>query len=380
MKLHEFEASALFAGKGIPVARSAVATSPQEAHRKAEEIGLPVVLKGQVLAGGRGFAGAIQTAESLDQVEKLTEDLLCSEVRGFAVQAVLVAERIDVASEFYVGVTIDGYVGSPVAILSCEGGVSINQVATERPELVATRPISMSKGLPLAEARDMCHEVGIEGHEVTQLASMLTALYRVFRSYDCMVAEINPLVRTTQGRYLALDAKVELDDSGLYRHTDLNLDIEGRIDNPLERRGRKIGVTYVELDGDIGLIASGAGSGMASMDIITQQMRPANFLETGGGITEELLYNVMDLVMRKKGLRGVFINIYGGINPIHEGAKGIGKYMKEHNVSIPVVAKALGNHQEETWEILREHGVHVVTDVSIEKAVDYLAQLLEGTA
>ena len=380
MKLHEFEASALFAGKGIPVARSAVATSPQEAHGKAEEIGLPVVLKGQVLAGGRGFAGAIQTAESLDQVEKLTEDLLCSEVRGFAVQAVLVAERIDVASEFYVGVTIDGYVGSPVAILSCEGGVSINQVATERPELVATRPISMSKGLPLAEARDMCHEVGIEGHEVTQLASMLTALYRVFRSYDCMVAEINPLVRTTQGRYLALDAKVELDDSGLYRHTDLNLDIEGRIDNPLERRGRKIGVTYVELDGDIGLIASGAGSGMASMDIITQQMRPANFLETGGGITEELLYNVMDLVMRKKGLRGVFINIYGGINPIHEGAKGIGKYMKEHNVSIPVVAKALGNHQEETWEILREHGVHVVTDVSIEKAVDYLAQLLEGTA
>jgi succinyl-CoA synthetase beta subunit len=379
LKLHEFEASGLFAGKGIPVARSVVVTSPREARERAEEIGLPVVLKGQVLVGGRGFAGAVQTAESIDQAEKLTEDLLRSEVTGFPVQAVLVAEKIDVASEFYVGITIDGYVGSPVAILSCEGGVSINQVAAERPDLVATRPISISKGLRLPEAREMCREVGMEGHEVTHLAGVLTALYRVFRSYDCLVAEINPLVRTAQGKYLALDAKVELDDSSLYRHADLNLDVEGRIDNPLERRGREIGVTYVELDGDIGLIASGAGSGMASMDIITQRMRPANFLETGGGITQELLYNVMDLVMRKEGLRAVFINIYGGINPIHEGAKGVGKYMEEHNVSIPVVAKALGNYQEETWEIFRKHGVHVVTDVSIEKAVEYLAKLLEGT-
>ncbi|MFO7996409.1 MAG: succinate--CoA ligase subunit beta [Dehalococcoidia bacterium] len=379
MKLHEFEASELFASKGIPVARNAVVTSPQAARDNAEEIGLPVVLKGQVLVGGRGFAGFVQTAESLDQVEKLTEELLGSDVRGFPVQAVLVAEKIDVASEFYVGVTIDGYLGSPVAILSCEGGVSINQIAAEQPELVATRPISISKGLRLMEAREMCREVGMEGDEATHLAGMLTALYRVFRTYDCLVAEINPLVRTARGKYLALDAKVELDDSSLYRHTDLDVDVEGRIDNPLERRGREIGVTYVELDGDIGLIASGAGSGMASMDIIKQRMRPANFLETGGGITEELLYNVMDLVMRKEGLRAVFINIYGGINPIHEGAKGVGRYMKEHNVSIPVVAKALGNYQEETWEIFRKHGVHVVTDVSIEKAIEYLAELVEGT-
>ena len=381
MRLYEFEASRLFARKGIPVPRNAVVTSPQEAREKAEEIGLPVMLKAQVLTGGRGLAGAVQAAESLDQVERGTESLLGSSVRGLSVRQVMVVRKVNVAKELYLGVTIDGYRGTPVAIVSSEGGVSVNQLVMEQPKSVVMKPVSISKGLRLAEAREMCLKVGMEGLEVTQVASILSALYRVFESYDCLVAEINPLARTTQGKHLGLDAKVEIDDSSLYRHTDLNLDFEGRIDNPRERKGREIGVTYVELDGDIGIIASGAGLGMASMDIIKQQkMRPANFLETGGGITAELLYNAMDLVMQKEGLRAVFINLYGGINPIHEGAQGIGKYMKEYNVSIPVVAKALGNRQEETWKIFREHGVHVVTDISTEKAIEYLAGILERTA
>jgi len=380
MRLYEFEASGLFTRKGIPVPRNAVVTSPQEAREKAEEIGLPVMLKAQVLTGGRGFAGAVQAAESLDQVERGTESLLGSSVRGLPVQQVMVAQKVDVTKELYLGITVDGYRGTPIAIVSFEGGVSVNQLVMEQPKSVAMRPVSIRKGLRLTEAREMCLKVGMEGHEVTQVASILTALYRVFESYDCLVAEINPLARTTQGKYLGLDAKVEIDDSSLYRHTDLNLDVEGRIDNPRERKGREIGVAYVELDGDIGLIASGAGLGMASVDIIKQKMQPANFLETGGGITAELLYNAMDLVMQKEGLRAVFINIYGGINPIHEGAKGVGEYIREHNVSIPVVAKALGNRQEETWEIFREHGVQVVTDISTEKAVEYLAGLLEGAA
>jgi len=380
MRLYEFEASGLFARKGIPLPHNAVVTSPQEAREKAESIGLPVMLKAQVLTGGRGLAGAVQAAESLDQVERYTESMLDSSVRGLPVQQIMVAQKVYVVKELYLGVTIDGYHGTPVAIVSSEGGVSVNQLVIEQPKSVAIRPVSISKGLRLMEAREMCLKVGMEGHDVTQIASMLTALYRVFESYDCLVAEINPLARTTQGKYLGLDAKVEIDDSSLYRHADLNLDVEGRIDNPRERKGREIGVTYVELDGDIGLIASGAGLGMASMDIIKQKMKPANFLETGGGITSELLYNAMDLVMHKEGLRAVFINIYGGINPIHEGAKGVGKYMKEHNVRIPVVAKALGNRQEETWEIFREYGVQVVTDISTEKAIEYLAKLLEGAA
>ena len=213
-----------------------------------------------------------------------------------------------------------------------------------------------------------------------RVATIFRSLYDVFSKYDALIAEINPLARTVEGTYLALDSKVEIDDSSLYRHPELQIDLKERISNPLERKGREIGVTYVELDGDIAIIASGAGLGMATVDIIGQRLRPANFLETGGAITADLLYKVMDLVLQKKGVRAVFINVYGGINPIHEGAKGVVRYMQEYGVTIPVVAKALGNRQEETWEIFERHGVHVVTDVSTEKGVERLTQLLEGRA
>jgi succinyl-CoA synthetase beta subunit len=152
--------------------------------------------------------------------------------------------------------------------------------------------------------------------------------------------------------------------------------VKSHIINPLERKGKEIGVSYVELDGDIGIIASGAGLGMASMDIVSGRLKPANFLETGGAITADLLYKVMDLVLQKPGIKALFINVYGGINPIHEGAKGIVKYLQEHHVTIPIVAKALGNHQEETWDIFEKAGVYVIKDVSTEKGIDYIAHIL----
>ena len=380
MRLYEFEGSQLFRREGIPVPDYALATSPEEAREKAQEIGLPVVVKAQVLTGGRYLAGGVRTAQSLDHVEKLANHILGSSIGGLPVQQVMVARRVEVAREFYLGVTADEYHGTPVAILSAEGGVSVNKTAQERPEAVVSRPISIINGLSPSEARQMCREVGLSGKELTHLAGILNALYNVFRNYDALVAEINPLVRTSQGIYIALDAKVEIDNSSLYRHRDLNLSLEERTPNPLERKGREIGVTYVELDGDIAIIASGAGLGMASMDIINRNLQAANFLETGGGISADLLYNVMDLVLQKEGIRAVFINVYGGINPIHEGAKGVVRYMQEHNITIPVVAKALGNHQEETWEIFEKHGVHVVNDVSTEKGIELLARLLEGGA
>ncbi len=380
MRLYEFEASDLFRREGILIPDYALAASSQEAREKAQEVGLPVVVKGQVLSGGRWLAGGVQTAESPDQVEKITHHILGLTIGGFPIKQVMLARKVETAREFYLGVTVDEYRGAPVVILSADGGVSINEVARDHPELVISRHVPITTGLPISEAKLMAREAGLRGKELVQVAGKLNALYRVFRSYDALVAEINPLVRTSKGGYLALDAKVEIDDSSLFRHRDLNLSLDDRIPNPLERQGRQIGVTYVELDGDIAIIASGAGLGMASMDIIGRKLRPANFLETGGAITAELLYKVMDLVLQKEGIRAVFINVYGGINPIHEGAKGVVKYMEEHGVTIPVVAKALGNHQEETWDIFEKHGVHVVTDVSTEKGVDQLAQLLEGGA
>ncbi len=378
MRLYEFEGVELFRREGIPVPDCALASSPEEAEKEAKAIGIPVVLKAQVLTGGRWLAGGVKTAYSLDDVQKASSSIFDSSIRGLPVHRVLVVPSVATVREFYLGITVDDYRGTPLAILSAEGGVSINKIAQEHSEAVATRPVSISRGLEISEARRMCRQVGLSGKDLAEVAGVLSALYRVFRTYDALIAEINPLVRTKEGTYRALDAKVEIDDSSLFRHPELHLDLEGRITNPLERKGREIGVSYLELDGDIAIIASGAGLGMATMDIISQRMRPANFLETGGAITADLLYKVMDLVLQKEGVKAIFINVYGGINPIHEGAKGIVRYMQEHGVTIPVVAKALGNHQEETWEIFQKHGVHVVTDVSTEKGVEELACLLEG--
>lgn len=378
MRLYEFEGSDLFRREGIPVPNYAVTSSPREARQKAEEIGLPVVIKAQVLVGGRGLAGGVQVADSPDQAEEVAHRILSYSISGLPVQRVIVAQKVEVAREFYLGVTVDGYSGTPVVILSTAGGVSIEEMARAHPERVVSRQVPIATGLLLSEAQQMAQEGGLGGEELAPVTSILHTLYSVFRKYDALVAEINPLARTPQGNYLALDAKVEIDDSSLYRHPEFQVNREDRITNPLERKGAQIGVTYVDLDGEIGIIASGAGLGMATMDIIGRRFRPANFLETGGAISADLLYQVMDLVLQKKGLKAVFINLYGGINPIHEGAKGIVRYLREHKTTIPIIAKALGNRQEETWEILESGGVKVVTEVATEKGVEQLARLLEG--
>jgi succinyl-CoA synthetase beta subunit len=354
-----------------------MAASPQEAREKAEEIGLPVVIKAQVLTGGRWLAGGVQSAATPAEAEEVTRRIMENQLLGFTVKQVMVSQKVEIAREFYVGITVDEYHGTPVAVLSVEGGVAVNRLVRERPESVVSKMITMTTGLSNDEAKQMCRQVGLRSNDLTQVANILTALYRVFYKYDALLAEINPVVRTKDGSYFAIDSKVELDDSGLFRHPELNITRESHMVNPLERKGHDIGVSYVELDGDIAVISSGAGLGMASVDIINQKMRAANFLETGGGITEDLLYKSTDLVLQKKGIRALFINVYGGINPIHEGAKGVVRYLKDHNITIPVVAKALGNHQEETWQIFRSGGVHVVENVSTEKAVEVLASLLE---
>ena len=377
MRLYEFEGCKLFQSEGIPVARYAMAASPQEAREKAQEIGLPVVIKAQVLTGGRWLAGGVQSAATPAEAEEVTRRIMENQLLGFTVKQVMVSQKVEIAKEFYVGITVDEYHGTPVAVLSVEGGVAVNRLVRERPESVVSKMITMTTGLSNDEAKQMCRQVGLRSNDLTQVANILTALYRVFYKYDALLAEINPVVRTKDGSYFAIDSKVELDDSGLFRHPELNITRESHMVNPLERKGHDIGVSYVELDGDIAVISSGAGLGMASVDIINQKMRAANFLETGGGITEDLLYKSTDLVLQKKGIRALFINVYGGINPIHEGAKGVVRYLKDHNITIPVVAKALGNHQEETWQIFRSGGVHVVENVSTEKAVEVLASLLE---
>jgi len=376
MRLHEFEAADIFEAAGIPVPRRGVAGTVEEALLVAREIGYPVMLKSQVLVGGRGLAGGVKAASNQKELKEIAETLLGSEIKGSTVRNLLVTEKADISKELYVGITVDGYSGKPVIVASMEGGVSIERTARTAPEKIASLQVNPLFGFYPYQARTLLRKLGVSQNLLIAWADVIGRLYHIFCQYEALIVEINPLVVLVNGGLLAVDAVLEVDNSALSRIKHPLPDRVARIENPLERKGREIGVTYVDLDGDIGLIASGAGLGMASMDIIGEKMRPANFLETGGGITEELLYKCMGLVMMKADLRAILINIYGGINPIHEGAKGIARYIKEHGVKIPIVAKALGNHQEETWEIFRSVGVHVVTEAATERAVERLFELV----
>jgi succinyl-CoA synthetase beta subunit len=376
MRLHEYEALDIFEENGIPVPRRGIAGTMHEALHVAGEIGYPVVLKAQVLVGGRGLAGGIKTASSPDELKEVAEALLGSDIKGLPVLKVLVCEKVEITKELYVGITVDGYSGKPIIVVSTEGGVLIEETARTSPEKIASIHIDPSFGYYAYQARTLLRMLGLKQQLITAWTDVIGQLYNVATRYESLICEINPLVVLPNGGLIAVDAVLEVDDSALSRIRFPLPDRVDRIENPLERRGKGIGVTYVDLDGDIGIISSGAGLGMASMDIIGEKMKPANFLETGGGITADLLYRCMELIMMKPGLRAIFINVYGGINPIHEGAKGVVRYMQEHNVKIPIVAKALGNRQEETWEIFRAAGVHVVTEAATEKAVERLYELV----
>jgi succinyl-CoA synthetase beta subunit len=378
MRLHEYEALDIFEQNGIPVPRRGIAGSMHEALHVAGEIGYPVILKAQVLVGGRGLAGGIKTASTPDELKEMAEALLSSEIKGLPVRKILVCEKVEIAKELYLGITVDGYSGKPVIVVSTEGGMLIEETARTSPEKIAAIHIDPSFGYYPYLSRTLLKMLGLKQQLITAWTDVISQLYNVALRYESLISEINPLVVLPSGGLIAVDAVLEVDDSALSRIRFPLPDRVDRIENPLERRGREIGVTYVDLDGDIGLISSGAGLGMASMDIIGEKMKPSNFLETGGGITADLLYRCMELIMMKPGLRAIFINVYGGINPIHEGAKGVIRYIKEHNVKIPIVAKALGNRQEETWEIFRSGGVHVVTEVATERAIDKLYELVGG--
>ena len=376
MRLHEYEALDIFENNGIPVPRRGIASTMHEALHVAGEIGYPVILKAQVLSGGRGLAGGIKTASSPDELKDEAEALLGSDIKGLPVLKLLVCEKVEIAKEIYLGFTIDGYSGKPVIVVSTEGGIFIEETARTAPEKITSYHIDPSFAFYPYQARALLRRLGISQQQITSWTDVIIQLYNVVMRYEALICEINPLVVLPNGGLIAVDAVLEVDDSAITRVRFPLPDRVERIDNALERRGREIGVTYVDLNGDIGLISSGAGLGMASTDIIGEKMKPANFLETGGGITADLLYKCMELIMMKPGLRAIFINVYGGINPIHEGAKGVVRYIQEHNLKIPIVAKALGNRQEETWEIFRSGGVHVVTEAATEKAINRLYELV----
>jgi len=377
MRLHEYEAKELFKNYGIPVPEGKVAFSSEEAVEVAREIGLPVVIKAQVLVGGRGKAGGVKFARNLKEVEEISGEMLEVDIKGYKVEGVLIEKRVNIQKELYSGVTIEGSAGKPVVIVSSEGGVEIEETARNYPQRIFSLQVDVFKGLRSYEARLLAKKLGLKGEKLLKVGNILYKLGNLYRDYDALIAEINPLVVTSEGEVFAADAVLQVDDSSLFRHPELQAKAMERIPDELEREAKKVGVTYVSLDGDIGLICSGAGLGMATMDMIRRKAKPSNFLETGGGMTKELMTGALRVVMKKKNIRAVFINVYGGINPIHEGAKGIVEAIKEDKIKVPIVAKALGNRQEETWDILEEGGVKVVKESQTAKAVEELFKVLK---
>ena len=367
MRLHEHEAKELLREAGVVVPHGEVVADGPTAVAAAERLGGVVVVKAQVLAGGRGRDGGVQVASNAAEAGQLATAMLARPCRGLHPERILIEEKLAIVDELYAAVTIDPQRGCPVALLG-RGGVDVEDRARADGGGPQRRPFDVEAGLTADAAASLVADVGAA--PAAAIATALQTLARVFLEQEALTVEVNPLAVLADGSLAAADAVIELDDAAR--------ELAGKPlrDDGVAARERSGGMTFVELGGDIGLVCSGAGLGMATMDLIAERATPANFLETGGGISRELMRKALERVLACPGLRGVLINIYGGINPIHEGALGVADVMP--NVKVPVVAKALGNRQEETWATLEAAGVTVVRELSTEHAVEVLLDQVEA--
>ncbi len=377
MKLHEYQSKQIFARYGIPIPQGEVASTPEEARAIAEKLGRAVVVKAQVLVGGRGKAGGIRLARSPEEAERVASQILSMEIKGIPVRRVLVDEALDIARELYLGVVIDRVQGKPVMMASSEGGVDIEEVARRSPEKIVKTTIDPFLGLRPYQARELALGIGLEKSLLNSFTSIATGLYRCFSENDASLAEINPLVLTPDGRLLAADAKIVIDDNALFRHPDLAALRDPYEDTPSEREARAHGLSYVQLDGEIGCMVNGAGLAMATMDIIKLYGgNPANFLDIGGGARAEQVAAGLRIILSDPRVKAVLINIFGGITRCDEVARGILEAMKEVEVRVPMVVRLVGTNEEEGRRLLAE--ANITTASSLNEAAEKVVALAKG--
>ena len=363
MKLYEFEGKSLFRQMGIPTPEGRVATTVTEACAAAEELTFPLVIKSQVLRGGRGKAGGIKFAETMKQLEDYAKELLSAGFSGNPVKQVLIEEKLAISREFYMGITLDPRKSLPLLMVSSEGGVDIEKVSKDMPEKLVKEHLDPLKEYYLHYMVDIIKKTGVRGGSVLPLASVLLNLVRCYYACQAITTEINPLVLDESGMAIAADSKIEIDDAGLSRVKQMDsFNREDETLDPLEREARSEGVSYVGMDGgDIGLIAGGAGLGMASMDMIVAHGRkPANFLDLGGDATEEKTAAALRIVLKTPGVKGVLLNLFGGINNCEKMAKGIVRVVDEENPNQPIVVKMRGHSQDEGWSLLEDRNIPIV--------------------
>ncbi len=367
MKLHEYQSKQIFARYGIPVPRGRVAATAAEAREIARELGGRVVVKSQVLVGGRGKAGGIRLARTLDEVEELAAQILSMQIKGLPVHRVLVDQAVNLRSEIYLGVTHDRAARRPVMMASSEGGVEIEEVAHTTPEKITREHIHPLLGLQDYQTRNICAGIELPREHWREFSRIARGLHCAFEESDASLAEINPLVITGDDKLLALDGKMVLDDNALFRHPDLAEMRDVDAEAAAEIEARKYGLSYIKLEGQIGCMVNGAGLAMATMDI-TQLYggHPANFLDIGGGATSDKVAAALRIILSDPGVRTVLINIFGGITRCDEVARGILEALREVRTSVPMVVRLVGTNEEQGRRILADarHGVLTATSLA----------------
>jgi succinyl-CoA synthetase beta subunit len=359
MKIHEYQAKEILGRYGIPVQPGKVATTPEQAEQIARGFGEPVVIKAQVYVGGRGKAGGIQFGDTPEQAREAARRVLGMDIKGLIVEKVLVTPKVNIKEEYYVGVVLDRASQAPVVMVSAAGGVDIEEVAATAPEKIIRQPIDMRwGGLRPFEARNLLARAGVPHKVIARGGPMLAALARAFIECDATLAEINPLALTAEGDVLAADAKILIDDNALVRQKEFAGWAEPEETNPLEFEAKQAGLTYVKLNGDVGIVGNGAGLVMTTLDMVARAGgQPANFLDIGGGAKAEVMKRALLFVARDPDVRGILVNIFGGITRGEEVARGIIMAQQELPKGMPLVARLSGTGAEEGRALLANAGL-----------------------
>ncbi|MEF3191873.1 MAG: ADP-forming succinate--CoA ligase subunit beta [Campylobacterales bacterium] len=377
MNIHEYQAKELFREYGVPVLRGIVATTPHEAKRAAQELGGSIwVVKAQIHAGGRGLGGGVKLARSTDEVEELASKMLGMKLvthqtgpEGKLVQKVYIEEGAAIDAEFYLGMTLDRTLEMPVMMASTEGGMEIEEVAQKHPEKIVKVAIDPLVGFQGFHGRKLAFGLGLPKEHIPEFIKFAQALYRVYTEKDANMVEINPLIRTKDGKFLALDAKVGFDDNALIRHPKIEALRDLSEEEPSETEASRYGLSYVKLDGNVGCMVNGAGLAMATMDIIKHEGgEPANFLDVGGGASPETVAKGFEIILKDPNVKAIFVNIFGGIVRCDRVANGIIEATKLTKVDVPVIVRLDGTNAELAKEILENSGI--ATIIAAENLVD----------
>ena len=381
MKVHEYQAKELFARYGIPVPRGKLVTQVEEVEGVVNELGLPVVVKAQIHAGGRGKAGGVKLAKTLDEARQITQNMLGKPLvthqtggQGTIVRKVWIEEGAAIKKEFYVGMVIDRARRCPVLMVSPAGGMEIEELAKEKPELIFKEPIDPFVGLLPYQCRSVAFKLGVDPK---QAGKMFMALTRLFVEKDCSLAEINPLILTEDGNLLAIDAKLNFDDSALFRHPDVKEMLDPDELDPLEYEASKYHLNYVRLDGNVGIMVNGTGLGMATMDVIKLAgAEPANFLDVGGSANAEMIAQGFKIILSDPNVKLIFINIFGGILRCDVLAQGVIEAAKQVEVSVPILVRLEGTNVEQGREMLADSGLNFVVGKDLSDAASKIVEIL----